>query len=63
MHIENHDWIENKTKDNTIQLHIINRSFQYTASVKKKQCIGNMFLSGGRVDDKIITQYNLKQTV
>ena len=37
MHIENNDWIENKTKDNTIQLRIINRSFQDTASVKKKQ--------------------------
>ena len=60
MHIENDDWIENKTKDNTIQLHIINRSFQYTASVKKKQCIGYIFLLGERVDDKIITKYNLK---
>ena len=37
MHIENDDWIENKTKDNTTQLHILNRSFQYPASVKKKQ--------------------------
>ena len=37
MHIENDDWIENKTKDNTTQLHILNRSFHYAASVKKKQ--------------------------
>ena len=60
MHIENDDWIENKTKDNTIQLHILNRSFQYTVSVKKKQCIGYIFLLDERVDDKFITKCNLK---
>ena len=59
MHIENDDRTENKTKDNTIQLHIINRSFQYTPSVKKKECIGYISLLGERVDDKIITKYNL----
>ena len=35
-HIENEDWVTNKTKDNIIQLHILNRSFNYTASIKKK---------------------------
>ena len=35
LHIENEDWASNKTKDNTIQLHILNRRFNYTASVKK----------------------------
>ena len=60
MHIENDDWIENKTKDTTIQLHILNRSFQYTVLVKKKQCIGYIFLLDERVDDKVITKYNLK---
>ena len=60
MQIENDDWIENKTKDKTIQLHILNRSFNYTVSVKKKQCIGFIFLLGERVDGKIITKYNLK---
>ena len=60
MDVENHDWIENKTKENTIQLHILNRSFNYTVSVKKKQCISYIFLLGERVDDKIITKYNLK---
>ena len=60
MHIENNNWIENKTKDNAIQLHILNRSFQYTASVKKKQCIDYISLLGERVDDKIITKYNFK---
>ena len=35
LHIENDDWIQNKTKDNTIQLHILNRSFTYTKDIKK----------------------------
>ena len=36
LHIENNDWVENKTEDNTIQLHILNRSFNHTIDVKKK---------------------------
>ena len=35
LHIENDDWIQNKTKDNTIQLHILNRSFTHTIDIKK----------------------------
>ena len=35
LHIENDDWAENKTKDNTIQLHILNRSFTYMIDIKK----------------------------
>ena len=34
-HIENEDWASNKTKDNMIQLHILNRNFNYTIDVKK----------------------------
>ena len=33
--LENQDWILNKAKGNTIQLHILNRSFTYTARIKK----------------------------
>ena len=33
--IENDDWIQNKTKVNTIQLHILNRSFTHTIDIKK----------------------------
>ena len=44
LHIENEDWASNKTKDNTIQFHIVNRSFNYTASIKKNQCIVFIFL-------------------
>ena len=35
LHIENDDWVENKTKDNIIQLHIPNRNFNHTIDVKK----------------------------
>ena len=59
LHIENEDWTSNKTKDNTIQLHILNRSFNYTASIKKNQCIGFIFLLGERATDTIHTKYNL----
>ena len=61
LHIENEDWASNKTKDNTIQLHILNRSFNYTASIKKNQCIGFIFLLGERATETIHTKYNLLQ--
>ena len=34
---------QDKTKDDTIQLHILNRSFNYTTNIKKNQCIGYIF--------------------
>ena len=34
--IENDDWKNNLTKDNTIQLHILNTSSFYTIDIKKK---------------------------
>ena len=43
MHIENDDWISNKTKDNTIQLHLLNKSFTYTLKVKKHQCFAYIY--------------------
>ena len=60
LHIENDDWVENITKDNTIQLHILNRSFNHTIDVKKIQCIGFIFLLGEQGTDSITTKYNLK---
>ena len=59
-HIEDNDWAKNKTKDKTIQLHILNRSFTYTIDIKKTQCIGFIFLFGERITDPITTKYNLK---
>ena len=59
LHIENDDWANNQTKDNTIQLHLLNKSFTRTIDVKKDQCIGFIFLLGERATDSIITKYNL----
>ena len=58
--MENDNWAENKTKDSTIQLHILNRSFSHTIDIKKEQCIGFIFLLGERTTDSITTKYILK---
>ena len=59
LHIENEDWTSNKTKDSAIQLHVLNRSFNYEINVKKKQCIGFIFLLGEKYPDIINTKCNL----
>ena len=56
--LENQDWVLNKTKDNTIQLHILNRSFTYTARIKKNQCIGFIFLLAEKLNDVLTTKYS-----
>ena len=56
--IENEDWVSNKTKDNTIQLHILNWSFKRTISIKNRQISAFMLLLGEQVNDKIATEYN-----
>ena len=58
LHTEIEDWASNKAKDNTIQLHILNRSFNYTVNIKKNQFIGFIFLLGEQSTDKINTKYN-----
>ena len=58
LHIENDDWLSNKTRDGTIQIHILNRSFTYTIKVKN-QCITYIFLLGEKSNDTINTIYNL----
>ena len=60
LHIENKDWASNTTKYyNTVQLHILNRSFNYTKNIKKSHCIGFMFLLGDKYTDITNTRYNL----
>ena len=58
--IENDDWTKNKTKDGTIQLHILNKSFTRAIDVKKKQFIGFIFLLGEQQNDIITTKDILK---
>ena len=55
--IENNDQKNNLTRDNTIQLHILNTSFVYTIDIKKNQCIGFIFLLGERCNDILSTNY------
>ena len=55
--LEDHDWKNNMAKQNTIQLHLLNKSFIYTVKIAEKQCIGCIFLLGEKYDDKITTEY------
>ena len=59
IYIENEDWQNNLTKDNTIQLHLFYKSFNYTIQIKEKQCVGFIFLLGQKPSDKIVTKYNI----
>ena len=60
LNIENEDWANNKTKDNTIQLHLLNKSFNYKINISKDQCIAFIFLLGEFSTDLITTKYILK---
>ena len=57
--IEDKDWVSNKTKNDTIQLHILNRRFTRTIEIEKNQDIAFLFLLGQKSTDKINTKYNV----
>ena len=57
--IEDYDWTSNKLKDDTIQLHILNRNFTKTTHIKKVQEIAYMFLLGERYNQKIVIEYSI----
>ena len=61
--IENEDWANNITKNNTIQLHLLNRSFNYTIDICNKQCIAFIFLLGKFNTDIITTKHILKNYI
>ena len=56
--LEDHNWTSNKLKDDTIQLHILNKNFTKTIHIKKDQEIAYMFLLGQKFNEKIITEYS-----
>ena len=60
LNIENEDWANNLTKENTIQLHLLNKSFTYSINMSKNQCIAFIFLLGEFSTDLITTKYILK---
>ena len=43
LRIQDHDWVSNKTKDMTIQLDILNITFTYTARIKKKINVPDLY--------------------
>lgn len=51
------DCREYKSINNTILLHLLNKSFNQTQTIKKKQCIGFIFLLEEHCSDKIATKY------
>ena len=57
--IGDNDWVSNKTKSDTIQLHILNRSFTRTIEIGKNQDIALLFLLGQKSTDKINTKYTV----
>ena len=59
LYIENEDWQNNLAKDDTIQLHLLNKSFNYTIQIKEKLCLGFIFLLGQKPSDKIVTKFNI----
>ena len=61
--IENEGWASNITKENTLQLHLLNKSFAYTIYVSKKQCIAFIFLLAEFNTDIITTKYILKNYI
>ena len=60
LNIKNEDWANNLTKDNTIQLHLLNKSFIYSINISKNQCIAFIFLLREFSTDLITTKYILK---
>ena len=55
--IEDSDWVSNKTKNDTIQLHILNKSFSGTIEIRKHQVIAFLFLLGQKSTGKTNTKY------
>ena len=57
--IEDNDWVSNKTKNDTIQLHILNRSFTRTIEIRRNQVTAFLFLLGQKSTDKTNTKYTV----
>ena len=56
---EEYNYSTNTLKDDSIQIHILNRHFTLTIHIKKDQIIAYLFLLGEKTNDKIITEYKL----
>ena len=54
--VEDLDWVSNRTKNNTIQLHLFNKSHLYNVKIKKEEAIGHLFILGKTYKDKFEIQ-------
>ena len=59
LRIENQDWCSNRLKDETIQLHTLNRHFTRTVCIKKNPIIAYIFLLGEKINDKVYTKHTV----
>ena len=53
-------WFMNKTKQNTIKLHLFNRRFYYKIKIKKHDIIGFGFLLGEKDGENVDITYKVK---
>ena len=50
-------WFNNITKNNTIQLHLLNKSHYYDVKIKKDSLFARLFILGKTPNDRFETQY------
>ena len=56
-------WFMNKTKQNTIQLHVFNKkSFHYKTRIKKNDILGFGFLLGNKDGENLDISYKIKNS-
>ena len=55
-------WFMNKTKQNTIQLHVFNKSFYYKVRIKKHDILGFGFLLGKKDGQNLDISYKIKNS-
>ena len=55
-------WFMNKTKQNTIQLHVFNKSFYYKIRIKKNDILGFGFLLAKKDGENLDILYKIKNS-
>ena len=55
-------WFMNKTKQNTIQLHVLNKSFYYKIRIKKNHVLGFGFLLAKKDGENLDISYKIKNS-
>ena len=55
-------WLMNKRKQNTIQLHVFNKSFYYKVRIKKHDILGFSFLLAKKDGENLEISYKIKNS-